>query len=269
VLLYYTSGVLISLCMSWAVILIIILRLIPYKTPIFIATMLFGGSFGLYLTQTLLFNLHYLASYHSYWLIRYTVIVSLLSLAVMYYKGPPKKPGFFNLMQRCIQLLGLLCIYNCTWASEVAVTLVVFTVATHFLLEYLGVSDNLKEWVFSALESVFKWNHQPLKRKLLTEEEYHEEAQRATTKAMEELRSYCSSPECNVWKYVSRLKDPKKFASFVETGIQLSDDERAEYEKYIPDDSDSSWLSSDEEEKGIDKDETSDCSIITTPDTDV
>ena len=60
-----------------------------------------------------------------------------------------------------------------------------------------------------------------------------------------------------------------RFASFVETGIQLSDDERAEYDKYIPDDSDGSWVSSDEEEKGIDQDETSDCSIITTPDLDV
>ena len=49
------------------------------------------------------------------------------------------------------------------------------------------------------------------KRRLLTEEEYQEEAQRETLKALEELRGYCSSPECDSWRVVSRLKDPKRY----------------------------------------------------------
>lgn len=46
------------------------------------------------------------------------------------------------------------------------------------------------------------------KRKLLNEEQYHQEGIRQTRKALKELQTYCSSPECNPWKTVLKLKDP-------------------------------------------------------------
>lgn len=48
----------------------------------------------------------------------------------------------------------------------------------------------------------------PIKRKLLTEDEYRKEGIRETNKALHELKEYCSSPNCNPWKTVLRLKDP-------------------------------------------------------------
>ena len=63
-------------------------------------------------------------------------------------------------------------------------------------------------------KSVFNRSHQPQKRRLITQEEYVEESKWATAKAMEDLRAYCSSPECNTWRVVSRLKDPKKYEIF-------------------------------------------------------
>jgi len=42
----------------------------------------------------------------------------------------------------------------------------------------------------------------------LTEEEYISQGVEETRKALEELRRYCRSPECNAWKTVSRLSSP-------------------------------------------------------------
>lgn len=45
-------------------------------------------------------------------------------------------------------------------------------------------------------------------QKLLTEDEYHQQSAKETSKALDELRGYCSSPECNQWRTVLRLHDP-------------------------------------------------------------
>jgi len=59
---------------------------------------------------------------------------------------------------------------------------------------------------------------------------------------LEKLREYCSSPECNSWKLVTRLKDPRRFSGFIEGTSHLSDDEMMDYETEIihtdPDDDD-------------------------------
>lgn len=48
----------------------------------------------------------------------------------------------------------------------------------------------------------------PDRRRLLTEDEYRIEGIKETNKALNELKGYCSSPDCNPWKTVLRLKDP-------------------------------------------------------------
>lgn len=48
----------------------------------------------------------------------------------------------------------------------------------------------------------------PEDRKLLTEDEFRKEGIRETRKALSGLKEYCSSPKCNSWKTVLRLKDP-------------------------------------------------------------
>lgn len=50
----------------------------------------------------------------------------------------------------------------------------------------------------------------PPKAKLMTEEEYHEQGFVETKRALEDLRGYCSSPECDAWKTMLKLKDPMR-----------------------------------------------------------
>lgn len=73
----------------------------------------------------------------------------------------------------------------------------------------------------------------PERRKLLTEDQYRKEAIVETNKALQGLQEYCSSPECNPWKTVLRLKDPIRFAKFMEGESHLSDDELKEHDAEI------------------------------------
>lgn len=50
----------------------------------------------------------------------------------------------------------------------------------------------------------------PPKAKLLTTEEYYEQGVRETTKALEELKSFCSSPESKPWRMMTKLKNPHR-----------------------------------------------------------
>ncbi|KAJ9598587.1 hypothetical protein L9F63_010716 [Diploptera punctata] len=70
----------------------------------------------------------------------------------------------------------------------------------------------------------------PPKTKLLTEDEYHEQGVKETAKALQELRGYCSSPDCNAWKTVLKLKEPVRFASFMNGSSHLNDEEILAYE---------------------------------------
>ncbi|KAK7019359.1 hypothetical protein SK128_020211 [Halocaridina rubra] len=117
----------------------------------------------------------------------------------------------------------------------------------------------------------------PPKVRRLTEEEYIQQGNVETRKALEELREYCHSPNCNAWKTVSKLKSPtrfvefvgnpikrqritpkstqrRRFAEFVEGGSHLDDDAILAYESnhLTPtrddEDDDEQYLTDDEEE---------------------
>lgn len=51
----------------------------------------------------------------------------------------------------------------------------------------------------------------PPKPRLLTSEEFHEQGLLETTRALEELKTYCSSPESKPWRMMTRLKDPQRY----------------------------------------------------------
>lgn len=50
----------------------------------------------------------------------------------------------------------------------------------------------------------------PPKVKRLTEEEYIQQGNFETRKALEELRTFCHSPQCDAWKTISRLQSPQR-----------------------------------------------------------
>lgn len=59
----------------------------------------------------------------------------------------------------------------------------------------------------------FRLKRFPPKSKLLSSEEFHAQSVLETTKALEELKTYCNSPESKPWRMMTRLKDPQRFVS--------------------------------------------------------
>lgn len=72
-------------------------------------------------------------------------------------------------------------------------------------VSYFSNSSLVIVYVFSVLNRKRKF---PDPKRLLNDDEYRLEAIRETKKALDDLQGYCSSPDCNPWKTILRLKNP-------------------------------------------------------------
>ncbi|XP_048730582.2 nuclear envelope integral membrane protein 1-like isoform X2 [Ostrea edulis] len=156
------------------------------------------------------------------WIVGYICVSALISFAVCYRYGPVTEPRTLYLIKWGLQLIALGFIYNGTQIREASVAIIV-TLITLYNLPAELFNNRLTRFI---RYKIFK-----PKIKLLTEEEYQEQGHEETKKALEELRSFCQSPECNAWKTISRLKIPGRFADFVEgKSWHVTDDELLEYD---------------------------------------
>lgn len=66
-------------------------------------------------------------------------------------------------------------------------------------------------WLLSAFLGLFHRRRSSNSR-LLTEDEYREQAERHTRASLEELRRYCTNPGFPAWDTVLRLRAPQRYA---------------------------------------------------------
>ena len=59
----------------------------------------------------------------------------------------------------------------------------------------------------------------PPRHTFLSEEEYMMQGTEETRRALEDLREYCSSPECDTWRLVSRLQNPTRYVTIPVEGF--------------------------------------------------
>lgn len=113
--------------------------------------------------------------------------------------GPVTNERTKNLIRWSLQLVGLIFVFYSSHFQEAAMAQIIL-----ILLIY-----NLPQsWV---AKSRTYWKRKfPPKVKLLSNDEYYQQGVRETAKALEGLRRYCSSPECNQWKTALKLKDVKR-----------------------------------------------------------
>ncbi|VDM79063.1 unnamed protein product [Strongylus vulgaris] len=94
-------------------------------------------------------------------------------------------------------------------------------------------------WIISRRKKLF-----PPKRRLLTMEEYQKEGQETTRRELERLRQYCRSPDADVWSITSKVRDPRRFARFIDGKEQhVLEEEEDLYE------SDAEYLDRDDDEE--------------------
>lgn len=106
--------------------------------------------------------------------------------------------------------------------------LAIFSRFAHWILSTILVSfESRKRWMSMKLYMIiflFRIRKFPPKPKLLTSEEFYEQGVLETTRALEELKTYCSSPVSKPWRMMTKLKDPQRFDSWlIRRGIERTD----------------------------------------------
>lgn len=189
------------------------------KKPMMYGMMLGGWTLGIYFAQMLWENMQMILITYQVYAFWYVLITGVISFIVCYRLGPPQNKRSKNLIRWGLQLFGLILVFFCSDFQEASAGIAILSV----LFFYFP-----KTWITRGRKLWF-WKFPP-KPRLLTNEEFYEQGVRETTKALDELRSYCSSPECKQWSTMVKLKDPRRFASFMEGDSHLNDDEILEYE---------------------------------------
>ncbi|CAG9540712.1 unnamed protein product [Cercopithifilaria johnstoni] len=218
---YYTSGCTIGILASFLIVGFVVYRLTP-RSWLGIPLMFTGWSFSFFFIYTVWKNLASLVLVYQKFVAAYFATVILISLAVCYRYGPPTDIRSHNLAQWTLQLIALILIYSSCQIIDVAIGVIA-------LLLLWSVSKNWLINIISKFISVFKavWLFLfPQCQRLLTMEEYQQQGEEETRKALEELRQYCRSAEADVWKITSSVSNPKRLASFVDgTCDHVRDDE--------------------------------------------
>ncbi|XP_033333193.2 nuclear envelope integral membrane protein isoform X1 [Megalopta genalis] len=220
-LFYYLCGVALGITTSAIILVYLVSKLLPKGKAMYvmIAT---GWTMSFYLIQALWENAQLIVIQYREWLTWYILATSLISLVICYRFGPVTNRKTKKLIEWFLQIVGLITMYYSSYFREASFFCCVLIVLLyHFPVAIVRKGRSYWKTMF------------PEKRKLLTDDQYRKEGVIETKKALTELREYCSSPECNTWKTVLRLKDPLRFAKFMEGESHLSDEESREHDAEI------------------------------------
>lgn len=212
---FYVGGSTTGVILSLVLLLFIFYKFLPMKRNIAILSAITGAaSINFYLLFWMWQNIFNVLKLYQKFVLIYLVLIGAISFAFCYKVGPPKDIKSKNLIQWTIQVLGLVLVYNACQITNISIVLIVFLPTVYFSWKFL---------VNAAYKIRFRFF--PPKRRLMTDDEFLREGLTETKKALDKLRSFCQSPKCDSWKYMSRLKNPKKFASFVSGDSHISDQE--------------------------------------------
>ncbi|XP_044763584.1 nuclear envelope integral membrane protein 1 [Coccinella septempunctata] len=218
VLFYYISGISIGIIASFLFLIYFLSKLFPRKSIMY-GVFATGWTVSLYLLQLIKDNLRTIFVMYREYVVYYTIFSGVISFIVCYRYGPIKDERTRSIIRWSLQAIGLLSIYLSSQFQEASVAQIIVLLIYH---------NTPSRWL-SKPRNYLKRKFPP-KVKLLTNDEYYAQGVRETNKSLEELRKYCLSPECNQWKTALKLKDVKRFASFIEGNSHLSDEEVLEYE---------------------------------------
>ncbi|XP_032512929.2 nuclear envelope integral membrane protein [Danaus plexippus] len=217
---FYLCGIIVGVSASFMLLVYYVSKLLPKKTLTY-GILIGGWTVGVYIFQQMWENIRSIVTTYQAYLFWYTLLVGFISFVVCYRIGPPKNQRSKNLVMWTLQGLGAFTIFFSSQYQEASAAVAVATLIVKYFPQSLIV----------AVQGYWLRKFPP-KPKLLTSEEYYEEGARETKKALDNLRKYCSSPDCAQWNIMLKLHDAKRFASFVEGNSHLSDDEVLGYESY-------------------------------------
>ncbi|KFD61545.1 hypothetical protein M514_26294 [Trichuris suis] len=201
---YYACGAMSAVLGSLVVLFIVIGRMMP-RRPLSLAFYWCGWGASLYLWSYIKSSIF---SYYK-WIVCYVVLVSLAAISWIYRWGTPIHFRTKQIFRYAMQIVGAILVYLNCQIRELSISVLAGIV----LVEFTPAEAFIMNW----------WDKlYPPRVKLLTREEFEMQGRLETSKALEELRSFCNSPEFGRWSVLSRLSDPHQFAMFMNGADHLS-----------------------------------------------
>ncbi|XP_062974367.1 nuclear envelope integral membrane protein 2 [Elgaria multicarinata webbii] len=221
---YYSAGVAFGILATLPFLLLMLRRFIPRLSTFWILT---GGCWfsSLYIFYTFKEDLKWLWYNSTHYILGYIMILGFVSFAICYGHGPLNSERSMNLLMWTLQLLGLILIYFGIAIPQVAYAVITTMICSKFLQYPLRV------FCYVGRKATRLFKSEKLEVRYLTEEEYREEGETETMKALEELRTFCRSPNFPSWVAVVKLQTPQKFANFVLGLPHVSPEEMASHDE--------------------------------------
>ncbi|NXI42227.1 NEMP2 protein, partial [Galbula dea] len=205
---FYLSGIILGVLALLVFVLLTFKRFIPRHSTFWI---LMSGCWmsSLYFMYYFKENVQWLWSEHRYYLLGYFLAVGITSFAICYQHGPLTTELSINLFTWMLQLTAFVLIYCGVTIPQVAYAVIAVSLCSKGLGYPLGAAWHRVRKMknhFKPKKLVFKF---------LTEEEYREQGETETIRALEELRSLCRNSDFPSWLAITRLQSPRRFAAFV------------------------------------------------------
>ncbi|XP_027721755.1 nuclear envelope integral membrane protein 2 isoform X1 [Vombatus ursinus] len=223
---YYSAGTVLGILMTLVFFLLFMRRYIP-KYSTFGALMVGCWFASFYLVCQLMEEIKWLWYENKTYILGYILTMGSISFAACYRHGPLVKERSINVLMWTLRLLSLVMVYFGVTTAQVAYAVMVLLISSQGLhypfRAFFCMGRKVKEY----------YQSKRLVIKHITEEEYREQGEIETAKALQRLREFCHSADFPSWLTVSRLQSPKRFAEFVLGASHLSAEEvRAHEEQY-------------------------------------
>lgn len=217
-LFYYLSGICVGVFASVLILIYFLSKFLPRK-PMMYGALLGGWTLVFYFGQMLWQNLQMVFLTYKDYAIYYCLLTGFVSFIVCYRYGPPKDQRSRDLIKWTLQLAALFLIFQSSDFREGVFGLSALLLGIYYFPTTL----------FSKTKTYYDRKF-PRKRRFISKAEFERQGIEETEKALKDLKNYCSSPECRQWSTVMRLKNPSRFASFMEGSSHVLDSEIIDYE---------------------------------------
>lgn len=220
---HYSSGVTIGILASLLIVIYIISRFIPKKIGA-IAFLVSGWTLVVYTIREAWDSL--LSSEYREYIIAYFTVAGILSFVICYWYGPVKNERTIHILEGALYLMAVLLMYGGIQHKPTAVAVIALLGSITYLKRKGVLPSRLPQFHWRWKKRHFHRG----KKRLLTNEEFEQQGIEETRKALEQLREYCNSPQCNAWKMISKMESPERFAQFVLGDDHISENELTLYE---------------------------------------
>jgi len=215
---HYTTGIGVGIFLS----LVVIIYFIQKRFNLWFGYALCSYSLATYIITSIWYNMKtYLLEQYVY-VLGYLVLTGSVSFGICYRMGPVENVRTLNLIQWTMQFIALVAVF-CSSSHQAASLSIVLAM---LLWESTPAKWKTKIQIQYQLQRIRMKKEKP---RLLTEQEFIDQSQLETTRALQDLREYCKSPKCDAWKMTSRLTSPSRFAEFVAGSPHLTQEEILNY----------------------------------------